>query len=345
MWNSEVAVTKDASTAPVRRLRESLMPRKLILDCDTGTDDAVAIMLAALHPDLDLLGVATVNGNVEVARCTDNTLRTLDWIGRGDIPVYEGLARPIVRPDFPTPRALKRDAKVHLATLPLPEPSSIKQALSAPEFLVRAFAERPGEITLVAVGPLSNLAAALALDTGFATNVAELIIMGGAIDKSNVTPSAEFNIWADPEASSMVLQAPFPKITLVPLDATHQALVSLDQCGELRALGSNAGEAAAKLIEFRVGGYEANQPTGVPATAPVHDAVCVAALVDPDVIATKFLNVVIETRGEYTIGRTVVDHECRTTRPANCHVALRADRTRFFDLLKSTFAKPAANDR
>jgi inosine-uridine nucleoside N-ribohydrolase len=321
------------------------MARKLILDCDTGTDDAVAIMLAALHPDLELLAVTTVNGNVEVARCTDNSLRTLDLIGRGDIPVYEGLARPIVRADFPTPRALKRDPKVHLATLPFPDARSVKQPLSAPEFLVHAFAERPGEIVLVAVGPLSNLAAALALDPAFAGNVAELIIMGGAIDKSNATPSAEFNIWADPEASAMVMEAAFPKITLVPLDATHQALISFKQCAALRALGSPAGEAAATLVEFRIGGYEANQPTGVPQTAPVHDAVCIAALVDPAVIDTKFLNVVIETRGDYTIGRTIVDHEKRTTRAPNCHVALGADRARFFDLLMATFARGATPGR
>src|ERR1700733_3856726 len=164
------------------------MPRKLILDCDTGTDDAVAMMLAALHSELELLGVTTVNGNVEVARCTDNSLRTLDWIGRGEIPVHEGLSRPIVRSDFPVPRAVNRNPGVHMESLPLPEARHAKQALSAPEFLVRAFRESPGEIVLVAVGPLSNLAAAIALDPAFARNTAELIVMGGAVDKSNVTP-------------------------------------------------------------------------------------------------------------------------------------------------------------
>jgi inosine-uridine nucleoside N-ribohydrolase len=317
------------------------MAVKLILDCDTGTDDAVAIMLAALHPGLELLGVTTVNGNVEVARCTDNSLRTLDWIGRGEIPVYEGLAKPIVRSDFPVPRAVNRNPGVHMETLPLPEARQAEQALSAPEYLVRAFREAPGEIVLVAVGPLSNLAAAIALDPAFARNAAELIVMGGAIDKSNVTPSAEFNIWADPEASAVVLAADFPKITLVPLDATHQALVSSPQCEELRALGTNAGKAAADLVGFRIKGYEANQPTGTPQTAPVHDALCIAALVDPSIISTKFVNVVIETRGEYTIGRTVVDHEKRTKRTPNCHVAFTADREKFFAFLKDTFAKPA----
>ena len=115
-------------------------------------------------------------------------------------------------------------------------------------------------------------------------------------------------------------------------------LVSLPQCKELRALGTNAGKAAADLTSFRITGYEANQPTGMPKTTPVHDALCVAALADPSLIATKFVNAVIETRGEYTIGRTVVDHEKRTKRAPNCHVAFAAERDKFFALLKNNFA-------
>jgi inosine-uridine nucleoside N-ribohydrolase len=315
------------------------MAKKLVLDVDTGTDDAVAIMLAALHPDLELLAVTTVNGNVEVARCTDNTLRTLEWIGKGDIPVYEGLAHPIVRSDFPTPRATKRDAKVHMSVLPLPETKGKKQGLPAPALLSAIFAAQPKEITLVAVGPLSNLAAAIALDPSFVANVREVMIMGGAVDKSNVTPSAEFNIWADPEAAAMVLGAGFSKVTMVPLDATHEALISFDQCRQLRALGSAAGRAAADFIEFRIAGYQANQPTGVPDTAPVHDALCIAALLHERMIETRHVNVVVETRGDHTIGRTVVDHEKRTNRPPNCHVAFHADRQKFFEFLLTTFAQ------
>lgn len=315
-----------------------MVTKKLILDVDTGTDDAVAIMLAALHPELELVAVTTVNGNVAVENCTDNTLRVLEWIGRGDIPVYEGLAHPIVREDFPTPRATKRDPKVHMAVLPLPESKLTKRPGSAPAFLAQTFAQKPGEIILVAVGPLSNLAAAIALDPAFPSNVAELVIMGGAINKSNITPSAEFNIWADPEAAAQVFRANFPKITLVPLDATHEALVSKAQCDALRALGTPAGTATADVVEHRIKGYEANQPTGVPETAPVHDAVCVAALVVPEIIDTKHVNVVIETTGEFTVGRTVVDHEKRTTRPPNCHVAFHADREKFVDMLSTVFA-------
>ena len=225
-----------------------------------------------------------------------------------------------------------------MATLPLPEARGTKQVLSAPVYLARTFAEAPGQITLVAVGPLSNIAAALAIDPDFVRNVAHLIIMGGAINKSNITPSAEFNIWADPEAAAQVFSAGFAKVTLVPLDATHEALISSEQCRALRALDTPPGTASADIIEHRIRGYEANQPTGVPDTAPVHDAVCVAALLDEAIIETRHVNVVIETEGEYTIGRTVVDHEKRTTRPANCHVAFHADRPAFVELLLSTFA-------
>lgn len=316
------------------------MKRKLILDVDTGTDDAVAIMLAALHKDLELVALTTVNGNVPVEHCTDNSLRTLDWIGRSDIPVYEGCHHPIVRMDFPVPRAIKKDVNVHMSELPIPAPVSVKQTLSAPEFLVQAFREAKGDTTLVAVGPLTNLAAAIALDPNFVANVPELVIMGGAVNKSNITESAEFNIWADPEAAAIVLDAGFKKLVLVPLDATHQALVSLTQTRALRDLGTPAGIAAADIIDFRINGYQTNQPTGVLETAPVHDVLCIAYLVHPEVVTLRHVNCVIETKGEWTIGRTVVDHEFRTKRAPNCEVAFGADRELFNALMAETFAQP-----
>ncbi|MEA2768884.1 MAG: hypothetical protein QOD93_1846, partial [Acetobacteraceae bacterium] len=125
------------------------MPRKLILDVDTGTDDAVAIMLAALHPELELVGVTTVNGNVEVRYCTDNSLRTLDFIGRSDIPVFEGVARPLVRADFPIPRAVKKSTGVHGLSLDIPDPVSIVQSRSAVEFLIETYRSTTEEIALV----------------------------------------------------------------------------------------------------------------------------------------------------------------------------------------------------
>jgi inosine-uridine nucleoside N-ribohydrolase len=318
------------------------MPRKLILDVDTGTDDAVAIMLAALHPALDLVGITTVNGNVVVEHCTDNSLRVLDFIGRGDIPVYEGLNRPLVRADFPIPRALKKSTGVHGTELDVPPATSRKQAKSAVEFLIETYRAATDEIVLVPTGPLSNIAAAIALDPGFVDRVPEVVLMGGAHHHGNVTPSAEMNIWADADAAASVFAAGFRKLVCVPLDATHQALVSKADCAVMAAMGTPAGTAAARFIGRRIQGYDTNQPTGEPGAAPVHDALCVAYLVDPGVISTQFLHVAIETQGALTIGRTVVDITGRGGGTPNCHFAFGADRRAFVDMLLRTF-RPREN--
>ncbi len=316
------------------------MPQKLILDCDTGTDDAVAIMLAALHPELDLLAVTTVNGNVEVQYCTDNTLRVLDHIGRSDVPVYEGLRRPIVRTDFPVPRnsAVNPNSNIHGRELPLPPATSRKQDTGAVEFLVETYRATTDEIALVPVGPLSNIAAAIAIEPRLVEAVPEVVIMGGGNVKGNATPSAEFNIWADPEAAAAVFAAGFPKITLVPLDATHQALVSRDQCRALAALGTPAGEAAATLIERRITGYDATQPMAVAHSAPVHDALCVAYLLHREVLDVQRTHVDVETAGALTVGRTVMDLFSRGGKEPNCDVALGADAGLFVDFMLRTFA-------
>ena len=318
------------------------MPRKLILDVDTGTDDAVAIMLAALHPKLQLLAVTTVNGNVEIAHCTGNSLRTLDFIDRGDIPVFEGVSKPLAREDFPIPRRLKKATGVHVKEMPIPAASSRKQSRHAVEFLIETYRAATDEIVLVPTGPLTNIAAAVALDPGFAKRVPEIVIMGGAHHHGNVTPAAEFNIWADADAADAVLAAGFPKLTMVPLDATHQALVSSDDCREMAGFGTPAGIAASKFIGQRISGYDANQPMKERGAAPVHDAVCVAYLVNPAVITTEFRNVRVETQGKLTIGRTVVDTNFRGEDPPNCHFAFGADRRIFVDMLLETFARKAS---
>jgi len=318
--------------------------RKLILDVDTGTDDAVAIMLAALHPALELVGVTTVNGNVPVQNCTDNTLRTLDFIGRGDIPVFEGLNRPLVRPDFPIPRALKKSTGVHGLELPLPAPTSRKQSRHAVEFLIETYRAATDEIVLVPTGPLSNIAAAIALDPGFVERVPEVVLMGGAHDHGNVTPSAEFNLWADPDASASVFAAGFRKLVCVPLDATHEALVSLDDVAAMEAMGTPAGTGAARFIGRRIHAYDANQPMKERGAAPVHDALCVAYLIDPCVISTEFRHVAVETMGGLTVGRTVVDRNFRGEAAPNCHFALHADRGKFVSMMLETFSRPTGKD-
>jgi inosine-uridine nucleoside N-ribohydrolase len=319
------------------------MARKVILDVDTGTDDAVAIMFAALHPDIDLLAVTTVNGNVPVQHCTDNSLRVLDFIGCSDVPVHEGLSRPLVRLDFPRPKRYQRDSPedMHGTKLPLPDPRSVQQDVGAVEYIVETLRAATAPITLVPVGPLSNIAAALALDPSITEAVEEVVIMGGGHDVGNETASAEFNIWADPEAADMVFAAGFRKVTLVPLDATHRALVSADDCAAMKALGTPADLAADLLIGKRVAAYTRGHGVAAADTAPVHDALCTAYLVAPEVISTRHLHVRVETQGERTIGRTVIDTRTHDSEPPNCHVALDADAPLFVRLLTETFARVA----
>ena len=312
--------------------------RKLILDVDTGTDDAVAIMLAALHPALDLVGCTTVNGNVEVQYCTDNTLRVLDHVGRKDIPVYEGLARPLIRPDFPIPRVVSDLAgKIHGRTLGVPASTRRKADTGAVEFLIETYRNTTDEITLVPVAPLTNIATALTLYPKLADRVPEIVIMGGGHEIGNVTPSAEFNIWGDPEAAAVVFAAKFRKMTLVPLDATHRALVSYGDCEKLRALGTPAGSAAADFIGHRIHVHDEIQRMAVAGTTPVHDAVCVGYLVDPKIITTRRHHVAVETSGTLTVGRTVIDTHFRGGHAPQCDVAFDADAARFIALLLETF--------
>jgi len=322
------------------------MPRRLILDVDTGTDDAVAIMFAALHPELELVAVTTVNGNVPVHNCTDNTLRVLDFIGRPEIPVYEGLSRPLVRLDFPTAKTFRRDSPedMHGTELPIPPPTSVKQDTGAVEFLVETLGSSADELTLVATAPLSNVAAALAIEPRIAKNVRELVIMGGGHELGNATASAEFNIWADPEAADMVFAAGFESLTLVPLDATHRALVTKADCEAFEALGTPAGIAAARFIGRRVDAYARGHRVAAHDAAPVHDALCTAYLVAPDVVSTRNLHVRVETRGARTLGRTVMDTRTHGE-PPNCRVALDADARAFVGLLTEVFARSDYTDR
>jgi len=311
---------------------------KLILDVDTGTDDAVAIMLAALHPSLELVACTTVNGNRTLAQTTDNTLRVLDHIGRGDIPVHAGLNRPIARLDFPIPCA-ERDPGVHFVEMPLAPARSKAQPTDAVEFLIETYRAATEPIVLVPVGPLSNIASALALYPKLVDLVPEVVIMGGGHAVTNVTASAEFNIWADPEAAALVFAAGFRNLTLVPLDATHKAVISTEQCRILRASGQPAAEAAAIFVEKRIEGYRAYQSLADQEAAPIHDALCVHHLVERDVITTADYHVAVETSGALTVGRTVIDTNFRSRKPANAKVAMDADTERFGRFVIDTLSR------
>jgi inosine-uridine nucleoside N-ribohydrolase len=252
------------------------------------------------------------------------------------VSVYRGAAQPLL------PSGAVRDhadagRRIHGEYLDLPEARSRAQPLPAARFLVDAF-DGASDLTLVPTGPLTNIATALLLDPGLAERIPRLVLMGGGHLRSNATASAEFNIWADPEAARIVLRSGIRNLTVVPLDATHEALITGADCDRLAALGTPAGTAAAPIIRTRIAGYGAIQPPPIPDSAPVHDALCVAHLVEPDVITTREAHVDVEVAGELTRGRTVVDLRPIPAKPPNARWAYGADRGRFVELLVAAFS-------
>lgn len=314
------------------------MTTKIILDVDTGTDDAVALMVAALSPDIELIGATTVNGNTAVHYCTENTLRVFDWIGLPHIPVHQGMDRPMARVQM---TQINPAGRIHGDLLDLAPTKTAKlQPGHAVDWLIETFLASAGDITLVPVGPMTNIAMAIQKEPAILEKIPEIVIMGGAHDHGNSTASAEFNIWLDPEAARIVINCGRP-IRMVPLDATHQALVSLDDCQKLRGLGTPAAEAAARFVEKRIEGYDATQPMHRSNAAPVHDALAVCAIIDPTVITTEFIPVDVETDAELYVGRTVCDFRFRSGRPANVHFAMSANEPKFVGMLTEILGRTA----
>lgn len=309
--------------------------RTIILDVDTGNDDAVAIMMAGLHPDIRLAGCTTVAGNLPVARTTENTLRVLNHIGRTDVPVFQGLGAPFAPRPFPTPAAfVSSAAPVHQEELALrPSPAHV-QDTPAVEWLVETLRNTTEAITLVPVGPLTNIAAALTIAPEIVQSVDEIVIMGGSASHGNETPQAEFNIYQDPVAAHVVINAGFEQLTLVTLDATRKARVSAAQCRELEGLGTPAATATAQVLDYYIRGNTDKASE----SAAVHDALCVAYLLDPAVIDVARLHVAVDTVGFHTYGRTLIDLTGIGGQTPNASVALNADPHTFFELLRSTLA-------
>jgi inosine-uridine nucleoside N-ribohydrolase len=315
------------------------VPTRVILDVDTGTDDAVALMVAALSPDLELVGATTVNGNTTIDYTTENTLRVFDWIGRPEIPVYRGLDRPIARSQVERGMA----TRIHGDLLDLPPAShgATLRAGHAVDWLIETYLASDGDIVLCPVGPLTNIAMAIQKESRILEAIPEIVIMGGAHHLGNLTPSAEFNIWLDPEAARVVVNCGRP-IRMVPLDATHRALVSTGDAQRLRDLGTPAGEAAARFILQRIDGYDATQPMPHRAgAAPVHDALAVCAIIDPTILTTEFIPVDVEVHAELSIGRTVCDFRSRTSQPANVEFAIDADEPKFVGMLMDILGRVA----
>jgi inosine-uridine nucleoside N-ribohydrolase len=310
------------------------VPVRFILDCDTGSDDAVAIFAATAHPDLDLVAVTTVSGNVALEDTTENSLRVLDHVG-AEVPVYAGAARPFARVDLPIPRAvLNEGSAFQRARLDFAESRSAVQPESAVSFLVETYLDDANaDVALVAIGPLTNLALALDAEPRLAERIPRLVVMGGAHGNGNVTAAAEFNLWADPEAADKVLGAGIRDVTVVTLDATHSVPLTSRDCEELEAIGTPAATGAARLIRHRIA-HDRAAADG----APVHDPVCVGYLIRPDIVTQSVRAFVsVETTGTRTLGELIVDTRPWCPESPNATVVLRLSAQVYRDLLRTAF--------
>ncbi len=297
---------------------------RVIHDCDPGHDDAIALLLALSSPEIELLGVSTVAGNQTLELTTANAIRVLDHVGRQHVPVAAGATRPLVRD---RPRSARGHGETGLDGPALPPPAREPEREHAVDWMARVIADGDEPVTLVATGPLTNVALLLALHPGVERRLERVVLMGGAIGEGNVTPAAEFNIWCDPEAAARVFESDLD-LTMVGLDVTYKALMLPEHARRLAGAG-RAGRLVADLYDFysdfhrRTRGWDG---------APVHDAVAVAHVLDPTLFETRKCAVKIDT-GELSRGRTNVDRWGRTAWAANCHVAVNVDAERLLELL------------
>jgi pyrimidine-specific ribonucleoside hydrolase len=303
-----------------------MAPIPIILDCDPGHDDALAIVLALARPELRLLAITTVAGNAGLDRTTRNALRVLTLLGRTDVPVAAGAERPIVREPW-VPVAFHGDSGLDGADLP--EPAVGPTAVGALELASGLLRATDGPVTLVATGPLTNVALLLRSAPALRDRIAAISLMGGSLGEGNTTASAEFNIWADPEAAAIVFEAGIP-IRMAGLDVTHQALVLPADITRLDGLGTHAGRVFADLMRFFAIHHRDRYGWDGP---PIHDAVAVAWLAEPGLVRSSELRIDVETAGVHTRGRTVADREGLTGRPPNATVGLEIDRERLIDLV------------
>ena len=310
-------------------------PRRVILDCDPGHDDAMAILLAAASPAIELQAITTVAGNQTLEKTTLNARRVCSAAGITDVPVAAGCDRPLQRDPIVA-------AEIHgvsgLDGVEWAEPSVDLDPRFAPDLIIEIAESDERTLTIVACGPLTNVATAMAQSPGLASRLERISIMGGAIGLGNVTPSAEFNIFADPEAAAAVLDSGVP-ITLVPLEVTHQALATDDVVRRIADLGTPVAEMSVALMRFFAEAYQREFGFDAPA---VHDPCAVAAVIDPSIVPTRHMNVTIDTLSELSLGRTVCDVYGTTGRPPNVAVGLDLDVDRFWDLMVDALGSYAA---
>lgn len=304
------------------------MPRKIIIDTDPGQDDAVGILLALASPEVEVLALTTVAGNVPLDLTSRNARIVCEIAGRPDIPVHAGCDTPLSRPLVTAEHV---HGKSGLDGIALFQPASALAPGHAVDAIIDILRREPeGSVTLVAMGPLTNLATAFRRAPDIVPRLREIVLMGGAyFEVGNITPAAEFNIYVDPEAAQIVFAAGAP-LTVLPLDVTHKALTSRDWIEQMRASGP-VGRAVAGWTDF----FERYDREKCGAEgAPLHDPCTIAWLIQPDLFAGRHINVEIETQGAFTTGMTVADWWRVTGRPANALFLRDVDRDGLFTLLR-----------
>ena len=309
--------------------------QKIIIDTDPGQDDAVAILLALASPDeIDVIGITAVAGNVPLALTEKNARIICELAGRTDIPVFAGCDRPLGRSLVTAEHV---HGKTGLDGPVLPDPEMPLQNTHAVDFIIETLrAHASGTITLCPLGPLTNIATALTKAPDIAKKIAAIVLMGGAyFEVGNITPTAEFNIYVDPEAADIVFKSGI-NITVMPLDVTHKALVTKPRNDAFRALGTPVGNAVAEMTDF----FERfDKEKYGSAGAPLHDPCVTAYLIRPELFSGRRINVEIETSSELTRGMSVADWWRVTDRPANATFIGDLDADGFFDLLTSRLSR------
>ena len=305
------------------------MKRKIIIDTDPGQDDAVAILLAAASPeDFDILGVIAVAGNVPLSFTSTNCRKVLELAGRSDIPVHAGCRRPIMR----TPRTAEYvHGPTGLNGPELPEPKMPLGEQHGVDWLIdTVMAHPPKSVTLCTLAPLTNVAMALVKAPDIAARIGQIAMMAGAFfEGGNVTPTAEFNVFVDPEAADIVLRSGVP-ITMLPLDVTHRTLTTGERIKALRALGNRTGQAVAEMLAFSEAFDRKKYGSD---GAPLHDPNVIAWLLKPELYKGREINVTVETASGLTLGMTVADWWRVTGRPANVHYIRDVDAAGFYALI------------
>jgi len=322
-----------ARTAPVGTVEK---PLPLIIDSDPGLDDALAIGLAVARPEIDLLAVTTVGGNADVRHCTTNALRLLHLYGASEVPVAEGSAGALIG-SIVRATEIHGEAGIGRTTLP-PSPVEARRE-GAVDLIASILRSHPEPVVIAPIGPLTNIALLLRLHPELAQRIAHICLMGGSIGEGNTTVSAEFNIYADPEAAAIVFELGVP-ITMMGLDVTHQAVLYQPALDRLSGLGNASGGVAAELVDYALA--REGQWYGTPRMS-VHDAVAVAHLAIPDLVEVAEYDVQVDTGNGPARGRTVCDglpvRRERKGRGVNAQVGIRIERDRFEDVLVDAYRR------